>query len=261
VLRFLQIHPSLSYAFAGECVSSASQGPRPDEGVRERFEELEVSLDRLESRGKAVTPEELWGSLAPLLVDASGNTHRAEVNVEKLWNSGLGPRGLAGLVELSLRMPRSPRHLVAIAALFRSICARLVTSPAVGPLREWGLALHERWALPFFLEQDLRAVLEDLSACAAGRCRWSWRDRTSTARCWWGPSVTAPTCRRRGSTSGWLRTIRWSWSGSSAGRAPRSGCTPGSPVAVRIRACRAMRRRPVSAVRNAWCPSTTQRDR
>ena len=164
VLRFLQIHPSLSYAFAGECVGSASQGPRPDEGVRERFEELAVSLDRLESRGKSVTHGELWGSLAPLLVDASGNTHRAEVNVEKLWNPGLGPRGLAGLVEFrSLRMPRSAGQLVGLAALFRSICARLVTSPGVGPLREWGTALHERWALPFFLEQDLRAVLEDLS--------------------------------------------------------------------------------------------------
>ena len=150
-------------------MGSASQGPRPDEGVRERFEELAVSLDRLESRGKSLTPEELWQSLAPLLVDASGNTHRAEVNVEKLWNAGLGPRGLGGLVEFrSLRMPRSPGQLVALAALFRSICARLVTSPGVGALREWGTALHERWALPLFLDQDLRAVLEDLSAHQLG---------------------------------------------------------------------------------------------
>jgi hypothetical protein len=144
-------------------------GPRPDEGVRERFEELAVSLDRLESRGKEVRPEELWGSLAPLLVDASGNTHRAEVNVEKLWNPGLGPRGLAGLVELrALRMPRSSRQLVAVAALFRSICARLATSPAVGPLREWGASLHEKWALPFYLEEDLQGVLDDLSLHGVG---------------------------------------------------------------------------------------------
>jgi len=169
VLRYLQLHPALSYAFAGECVGSASQGPRPDEGVRERFEELAVSLDRLESRGKEVRPEELWGSLAPLLVDASGNTHRAEVNVEKLWNPGLGPRGLAGLVELrALRMPRSSRQLVAVAALFRSICARLATSPAVGPLREWGASLHEKWALPFYLEEDLQGVLDDLSLHGVG---------------------------------------------------------------------------------------------
>jgi uncharacterized protein (DUF2126 family) len=169
VLRYLQNHPSLSYAFAGECVGSASQGPRPDEGVRERWEELAISLDRLESRGQAVGPEELWGSLAPLLVDASGNSHRAEVNVEKLWNPGLGPRGLAGLVEFrSLRMPRTARQLVAVAALFRSICARLSTSPAVGPLHDWGTALHERWALPFFLEGDLQAVLEDLSLHGVG---------------------------------------------------------------------------------------------
>jgi uncharacterized protein (DUF2126 family) len=111
-----------------------------------------------------VTPDELWETLAPLLVDASGNTHRAEVNVEKLWNPGLGTRGRGGLVELrSLRMPRTPRRLVAIAALFRGICARLVSSPSVGPLREWGAALHEQWALPFFLERDLDEVLEDLA--------------------------------------------------------------------------------------------------
>ena len=164
LLRYLQRHPSLSYAFAGECVGSASQGPRPDEGVRERFEELAVSLDRLEGRGTFVTPDELWQALAPLLVDASGNTHRAEVNVEKLWNPGLGARGKGGLVELrSLRMPRTPRQLVAIAALFRGICARLVSSPSVGPFREWGAALHGQWALPFFLERDLDEVLADLA--------------------------------------------------------------------------------------------------
>lgn len=85
LLRLFNRHPSLSYLFAPACVGSASQGPRPDEGVRERFEELGLCLDLLEARGDAVTREELWGALAPLLVDASGNSHRAELNVEKLW--------------------------------------------------------------------------------------------------------------------------------------------------------------------------------
>ena len=90
LIRFLCNHPSLSYAFAGECVGSASQGPRPDEGVRERFEELQVAVDRLEARGTHLGPQPSCGRpLAPLLVDASGNSHRAELNVEKLWNPHL----------------------------------------------------------------------------------------------------------------------------------------------------------------------------
>ena len=65
LLRYLNHHPSLSYWFAPECVGSASQGPRPDEGVRERFDELEVALAALERRGDAVTPPELWGTPRP----------------------------------------------------------------------------------------------------------------------------------------------------------------------------------------------------
>jgi uncharacterized protein (DUF2126 family) len=169
VLRYLQAHPSLSYAFSTECVGSASQGPRPDEGVRERFEELGVTLARLEARGAAVTREELWESLAPLLVDASGNSHRAEVNVEKLWNPHLGARGLAGLVEFrALRMQPTPERLVALGALLRAVCARVLLAPPEGPLVEWGAALHERFALPHFLAADLAGVLGELHQHGVG---------------------------------------------------------------------------------------------
>jgi uncharacterized protein (DUF2126 family) len=164
LVRYLSNHPSLSYAFAGDCVGSASQGPRPDEGVRERFEELQVAVDRLEAHGLHVTPRELWETLAPLLVDASGNSHRAELNVEKLWNPFLPGRGQLGLVELrALRMPPSARRLAAVAALFRAVAARLCTVPYDEPLADWGGALHDQLALPTFLEADLRTVLADLA--------------------------------------------------------------------------------------------------
>jgi uncharacterized protein (DUF2126 family) len=169
LVRALCNHPALSYAFAGECVGSASQGPRPDEGVRERFEELQVAVDRLEARGAHVTPQELWETLAPLLVDASGNSHRAELNVEKLWNPHLAGRGRLGVVELrSLRMAPTAEHLTAVAALFRALAARLQAAPYDAPLADWGGALHDQLALPTFLEADLRAVLEDLSARGLG---------------------------------------------------------------------------------------------
>lgn len=169
LVRYLASHPALSYAFAGECVGSASQGPRPDEGVRERFEELQVALDRLEARGDRVEARELWETLAPLLVDASGNSHRAEVNVEKLWNPHLPGRGEMGVVELrSLRMARTADHLAAVAALFRAVAARVALAPYREPLPEWGATLHDLVALPTMLEQDLDAVLADLDAHGLG---------------------------------------------------------------------------------------------
>jgi uncharacterized protein (DUF2126 family) len=169
LVRYLNHHPSLSYAFATECVGSASQGPRTDEGVRERFEELQVTLDRLAARGDGVGPEELWGALAPLLVDSAGNSHRAEVNVEKLWNPHFGPRGKLGLVELrSLRMARDLERMVALGALYRSVVARLAVEPWEEPLVEWGAQLHDRFAMPHFLAEDLVEVLADLEEHGVG---------------------------------------------------------------------------------------------
>lgn len=169
LLRFVNRHPSLSYSFAAECLGSASQGPRTDEGVRERFEELAVALDRLDARldalGGDVGPEELGSTLAPLLVDSAGNPHRAELNVEKLWNPSLPGRGTLGLVELrSLRMQGRPEFQVAIALLFRSLLARLSAQPFRAPLIHWGAALHDRFALPHFLAEDLAEVLADLGS-------------------------------------------------------------------------------------------------
>ncbi len=165
LVRFLNRHPSLSYSFASECLGSASQGPRTDEGVRERFEELAVALDRLDALGDGVGPEELCSTLAPLLVDSAGNSHRAELNVEKLWNPSLPGRGTMGVVELrSLRMQRRPEQQVAIALLFRSLLARLAAEPFRAPLIHWGAALHDRFALPHFLAEDLAEVLADLRA-------------------------------------------------------------------------------------------------
>jgi uncharacterized protein (DUF2126 family) len=169
LVRYTNRHPALSYYFASACCGSASQAPRADEGVRERFDELTVALDYLETRAGAATPKELWGMLSPLLVDASGCSHRAELNVEKLWNPWFGGRGQLGLVELrALRMPDSPERLVAVAALFRSIAARLALHPYREPLIDWGAALHEQASLPWHLERDLEAVFADLEAHGFG---------------------------------------------------------------------------------------------
>jgi uncharacterized protein (DUF2126 family) len=169
LVRYLNRHPSLSYLFAPPCCGSASQGPRADESVRERFDELPIALDYLAARGDAASPTELWSTLAPLLVDAIGSTHRAEINIEKLWNPFFAGRGQLGLVELrALRMPATPARLTALAALFRSLTARLAVAPYLEPVVDWGARLHDTFGLPFHLERDLDSVLEDIEAHGFG---------------------------------------------------------------------------------------------
>jgi uncharacterized protein (DUF2126 family) len=163
LVRYLNHHPSLSYLFTSECAGSASQGPRPDEGVRELFRELAIALDLLRTQESALTPDRLMASLGPLLVDCSGNSHRAELNIEKLWNSKHPRGGRLGVAELrALRMPATVEQATAIAALFRSIAARIVTARFDAPLCDHGAALHDRFALPSVLHEDLQAVLSDL---------------------------------------------------------------------------------------------------
>jgi uncharacterized protein (DUF2126 family) len=168
LLVYLNRHPALSYWFSSECCGSASQGPRPDEGARERFEELCVTVERLRRRGSTVTRQELGGALSRLLVDASGNAHRAELNVEKLWTPGT-ERGCLGLVELrALRMEPTATRAVAVALLLRAVVARCALADVEGELGDWGGALHDRYALPSVLALDLRAIFDDLSAHGLG---------------------------------------------------------------------------------------------
>ena len=179
LVRYFNNHPSLSYWFASECVGSASQGPRPDEGARERWDELGVALgwlERLADRGELAARAAVAGARRRCSSTAPGNSHRAELNVEKLWNPHIaahGPRhGRMGVVELrAMRMPGAPGMLAALAALFRSIVARLVVSHYRAPLVDWHDELHDRFALP-----------AALAARSAHRARRSRRARPRRSR-------------------------------------------------------------------------------
>ncbi|MCC6750199.1 MAG: transglutaminase family protein [Deltaproteobacteria bacterium] len=168
LLGYLSQHPSLSYLFANDSVGGASQAPRPDEGLAESFRELALAV-RLLSRRERPTPFELWSALSPFLVDSAGNTHRAEVNVEKLWNPYLPGRGQLGVVEFrALRMAPTPERAAAVATLLRSVCVLLGRNAAWPELRDYGPELHDRFALPFFLAQDLEEVLGELDEAGLG---------------------------------------------------------------------------------------------
>jgi uncharacterized protein (DUF2126 family) len=149
-------------------VGSSGQSARADERGTDSFDELSLALAVLE-RHETPSPEVLWHSLAPFLCDASGNSHRAEINIEKLWSPFLADRGRLGLVEFrALRMQHTPERATALACLLRAIAAMLAGATSPPELVDWGRELHDRFALPFYLEQDLRAVLAALDEAGLG---------------------------------------------------------------------------------------------
>ncbi len=168
LVRYVNHHPSLSYLFAPDYVGSSSQSPRADEGVRDTFLELDLALARLASSADQ-RPEFIWRSLGPFMTDPSGNPHRSELNVEKLWNPYLPGRGCLGLVEFrAFRMSQTPERAAAIVALLRGIACMLTAHDRAAGLVDWGDKLHERFALPFYLLCDLQAVLDDLAQSGLG---------------------------------------------------------------------------------------------
>lgn len=168
LVAYLNHHPSVSYWFAPAYIGSYGQSPRSDENVREFFSELKVTLQHLNAN-TAPEPELIWRSLSPFMVDISGNAHRSEINIEKLWNPYLPGRGRLGLVEFrAFRMTTDAETAAAIAAMLRAIVAMLARRDMHQPLIDWGSRLHDCFALPYYQLRDLRAVFDDLDAAGFG---------------------------------------------------------------------------------------------
>ncbi len=162
LIAYLNAHPALSYWFAPPSIGSSSQSPRTDEGLADSFSELSLAVAHL-STLKNPSPELIWRSLSPFLVDPSGNSHRSELNIEKLWNPYLPGRGCLGLVEFrAFSMSRSPECATAIAVLLRSLVAMLSQQNKVVALLHHGSLLHDKYALPFYLQQDFQTIFKDL---------------------------------------------------------------------------------------------------
>lgn len=163
MLTYWQRHPALSYLFAGRFVGPTSQAPRVDEGREDALYELEIAFAEIgRLRGHSNAPWHIDRALRHLLTDLTGNTHRAEFCIDKLYSPETA-RGRLGLVELrGFEMPPHFQMAMVQSLLVRGLVARFWAKPLRARLIRHGANLHGRYLLPHFLMTDIAEVAADL---------------------------------------------------------------------------------------------------
>ncbi|WP_063046362.1 transglutaminase family protein [Nocardia pseudovaccinii] len=165
MLTYWQRHPALSYLFAGRFVGPTSQAPRVDEGREDALYELEIAFAEVARLSRdSDAPWHIDRALRHLLTDLTGNTHRAEFCIDKLYSPETA-RGRLGLVELrGFEMPPHFQMAMVQSLLVRGLVARFWAEPLQAKLIRHGANLHGRYLLPHFLKTDIAEVAADLRA-------------------------------------------------------------------------------------------------